>query len=168
MEFERQMIKAYYNIYRAEFPHNPDFIRLMKNRLLQGGFRYTTIRNQQEKREDYDHFGEILRRFVHYRNTGNPEYLVDAANFCLATLIVGWYPERSIDAKSHTGVIIQVGGVHTILMAIKLLNWMGRTTPPVSTIDFYNIAAMAMFAYSHIANVDDFKSTDDGIHMERV
>ncbi len=56
------------------------FIELMKTRLMVGHFRYGLKVGQGMR---YDTVGAILARAALYQETGNTEYLVDLANFCM-------------------------------------------------------------------------------------
>lgn len=80
------------------------FERLMRNRLLVGRFRYG--RMDRADARDYDRVGSAIRRLERYQETGNQEYLVDAANLCLLEFEHGTHPKRhfeAIDDGEHVG-----------------------------------------------------------------
>jgi hypothetical protein len=87
-------------------PSIETMIKLMRNRFIQGAFRYTPIPEQVKVRTDYDQCGEILRRWNRYMEKKNQEMLIDAANFCLSSHKVGWFPMPS-DVRSK-GMIFQL------------------------------------------------------------
>ena len=61
------------------------FTTLMQNRMIMGQFRYGLLHEQP----GYDHVGEIVKRILMYKESGNQELLVDVANFALAEYITG-------------------------------------------------------------------------------
>lgn len=56
------------------------FIELMNNRMRQGYFRYG--RNEENEPAKLKYFDHIIKCLQQYKNSGNQEYLVDAANTC--------------------------------------------------------------------------------------
>ncbi|MCP4895635.1 MAG: hypothetical protein GY906_01570 [bacterium] len=71
------------------------FIELMKTRLMVGHFRYG-IKAEQGVR--YDTVGAILARAALYQETGNTEYLVDLANFCMLEFQHPSHPDAHFEA----------------------------------------------------------------------
>ena len=61
---------------------SPEFEQLMRNRLIVGAMRYETF---DEKRVDnkYLLMESAITRISRYQETGNQEYLVDAANMLM-------------------------------------------------------------------------------------
>lgn len=59
-----------------------EFIQLMRNRLLMGAFRYGLL-VEKRMHNKYDMIGSLKRRIEMYEETGNMEYMVDAANLCM-------------------------------------------------------------------------------------
>lgn len=76
---------------------NEQFVRLMKNRMCMGYFRYGSLQHQKRK-ERYDSIGSSLRRLRLYQATGNLEHLVDAANLCLIEFTIPNHPNAHFDA----------------------------------------------------------------------
>ena len=86
---------------------SPEFERLMKNRLVMGSLRYG--KHNCPGKPNYDRIGSISRRLNEYREDGNLEHLVDAANECLCEFVdeVHPHPKRnfnSIDDGKHTEI----------------------------------------------------------------
>lgn len=59
---------------------NNEFEKLRQNRMIQGWFRYGSIRFKSKK---HDNIGSAIKRLQKYNETGNGEFLVDAANLCM-------------------------------------------------------------------------------------
>lgn len=62
---------------------SPEFERLMRNRLLMGALRYGTFAEKAKKKEKWDLLGAVSSKLEKYEETGNTEYLVDAANYLM-------------------------------------------------------------------------------------
>lgn len=82
---------------------SPRFETLMRNRLLMGAFRYELF---EEKQNDfnYDCAAEAVVRIQRFKDTGNTEHLVDAANMCLIEFEFSNHPNKhfaSIDDGEH-------------------------------------------------------------------
>jgi len=58
-----------------------NFERLMRNRLIMGALRYGKL--HAENKPQYNRIESIIKRARKYTDTGNKEFLVDMANFCL-------------------------------------------------------------------------------------
>ena len=75
---------------------SPTFERLMRNRLIVGAMRYqllgTTRRNWVRN---------AIARLELYEETGNPELLVDGANFCLAEFVSKGYTAEDMRPGWH-------------------------------------------------------------------
>lgn len=83
-----------------------EFETLMRNRLIQGSFRYGRLGTSNKPK--YDRVTDIIRRVELYRETGNLELLVDVANLSLAEFVEGNHPKKhmeSIDDGIHTQTI---------------------------------------------------------------
>lgn len=65
----------------------PEFERLMKNRLIMGSFRYGRTKDMTREKHDLSIRG-AQARLEKYREDGNLEHLIDAAN--LAMLAFAW------------------------------------------------------------------------------
>jgi hypothetical protein len=71
-----------------------EFETLMRNRLIMGA----------SDKPQYDRINSILKRLNVYRQTGNLELLVDAANLCLCEFVEGQHPNRhwhAVDDGEH-------------------------------------------------------------------
>ena len=68
------------------------FEQLMRNRLIQGAYRYGKIGAQFKP--SWDRIPSIVNRVVAYTLTGNLELLVDIANLCLLEYVEGRHPLR--------------------------------------------------------------------------
>lgn len=74
---------------------NQEFIQLMKNRLMIGHFRYG-LKVEQGAR--YDTVQALQARLKLYVETGNTEYLVDLANFCMLEFQDPAHPNAHFEA----------------------------------------------------------------------
>lgn len=85
---------------------SPEFIARMRARMVGGFFRYgcSSIRDPNHRR--YDNVGAAIEQLKRYRQDGNKERLVDAANLCLCEDVTeSCHPSpsfRSIDDGEHT------------------------------------------------------------------
>jgi hypothetical protein len=77
---------------------NPEFERLMRNRLIMGAFRHGTFDSQVEDGSQFDSVESAKERLGLYQEGGNLERLVDAANLCLVEFTVGRHPKRHFEA----------------------------------------------------------------------
>jgi len=157
-DFERKMRAEYRRLIGPPpIAFNEDFVKGMKNRLLQGAFRYTLMRVQRRTKVDYDHFAEIPKRLRLYLETGNGEFLLDVANFCLTTLEVGWWPPRSRDLPPTIGRRIRMvkfweerwctGARRALNLAGKMYDHMAEDRP-ISAADLYSIAALCAYEWT--------------------
>ncbi len=78
---------------------SPRFEQLMRNRLLMGAFRYGQFADGAETKAPYDLVGAVRRKIGSYAETGNTEYLVDAANYLLLEFEFGQHPSRHFHAR---------------------------------------------------------------------
>lgn len=69
----------YQTMLRTEW--SDEFIRLMRNRMVMGGYRYGLLADND--RPKYDNVGSLTHRAKLYLETGNLEHLVDIANLAL-------------------------------------------------------------------------------------
>ena len=82
----------------------PSFIRLMRNRMTMGFFRYGPMDPHDSRNYKGDLVGAIKQRTFLYETTGNLEHLVDIANLCGIEYRLGNHPKRhfeSIDDGVH-------------------------------------------------------------------
>ena len=76
---------------------SPRFEQLMRNRLIQGCFRYGAFA-EKRKKFNYDTATEAITRIERYQKDGNVEHLVDAANMCLLEFEFGKHPKKHFKA----------------------------------------------------------------------
>jgi hypothetical protein len=62
---------------------SPLFERRMRDRLIQGAYRYATLQERREGKKRYGNVSAALGHLRRYLDDGNQEHLVDAANYCL-------------------------------------------------------------------------------------
>lgn len=80
-----------------------EFERLQRNRMFMGALRYGRL--GAAGKPQYDRCTDIKRRVSKYKDTGNLEYLVDAANLCQCEFVEGDHPNKhfsSADDGEHT------------------------------------------------------------------
>lgn len=75
------------------------FEQLMRNRLIMGAIRYGRFRDGAKTKATYDLVGAVRGKVELYAKTGNAEYLVDAANYCLLEFEFGTHPRRHFHAR---------------------------------------------------------------------
>jgi len=75
---------------------SPEFEQLMRNRLLIGRFRYGRMDRVEQR--NYDRIGSAIARLKRYQETGNLEFVVDAANLCLMEFEHSEHPDLHFDA----------------------------------------------------------------------
>lgn len=75
---------------------SPKFERLMRNRLIVGAIRYGRL--GANGKPDYDRCEMVRDRIRRYEETGNLEFLVDAANGCLLEFVEGKHPNRHLQS----------------------------------------------------------------------
>lgn len=81
---------------------NPKFEKLRLNRMILGFFRYGFITGNTKR---YDNIGSAIKRLKKYQETGNSEFLVDAANLCMIEFTQENHENfhfESIDDGEHT------------------------------------------------------------------
>lgn len=89
----------------AKSEWSSDFERLMRNRLLQGAFRYGRL--GADGKPAWDRVQRAISCLLAYDATGNLEHLVDVANMTLLEFVEGQHPKRhfaSVDDGAHTTV----------------------------------------------------------------
>ena len=83
-EIEDTPVKKIDLDYLEKTQWSPRFEKLMRNRLIMGAIRYgTNLGTIPKKKSKHDLVYSIERRIQLYKETGNAEFLVDAANYCL-------------------------------------------------------------------------------------
>lgn len=84
---------------------NNKFEELRLNRMLLGFFRYGFMLGNTRK---YDNIGSAIKRLQKYQETGNAEFLIDAANLCMIEFTQENHRNfhfKSIDDGEHTKLI---------------------------------------------------------------
>lgn len=80
-----------------------EFEMAMRNRMLMGALRYGLLADKKKRGHQWDLVGAIQRKIEMYEATGNTEYLVDAANYCLLEFECGVHPNKHFHAlDDHT------------------------------------------------------------------
>lgn len=74
----------------------PEFEQLMRNRILVGAYRYGDMRDQNKGK--FDQVGSAIKRLQRYKESGNAEHLVDAANLCLVEFRHPNHPDYHFEA----------------------------------------------------------------------
>jgi len=75
-----------------------EFERLMRNRLIMGAFRYGLLAEKRIKGAKWNLIEPIAKKVELYEATGNTEYLVDAANYCLLAFECDNHPLKHFTA----------------------------------------------------------------------
>jgi len=81
-----------------------DFVEKMKDRMLVSYYKYGSL---TENRWTHESMRDIGVRLQKYRDTGNTEWLVDAANFCMIEYMYPTHNEahfRGTDSDESPGV----------------------------------------------------------------
>lgn len=85
----------------------PEFEQLMRNRLIMGAIRYRTFaENAAGLDNNYDRIGAAITRLQKYQQSGNDEYLVDVANFCVLEFRFGKHPKKHFHAKDDESHVV--------------------------------------------------------------
>ena len=82
-----------------------EFEKLMRNRLILGGWRYGRLKSYGSS--NYDVTSSIKKRLEIYIKTKNTEMLVDIANLCLVEFVNSKHPNKhfkSNDDSKHTSL----------------------------------------------------------------
>jgi len=79
---------------------SPRFEDLMRNRLLIGCYRYGRFGPQQAAA--YDMVPSIIKRLKTFKDDGNLEHLVDAANLCMLLFVHGESVGMMVTAQDDT------------------------------------------------------------------
>lgn len=81
---------------------NPQFIEMMRNRLVMGSFRYRLFRDPRKWTSDL--LAGLRKKLAAYEDTGNTENLVDIANYVLLEFTHPSHPKahfRAADDHDH-------------------------------------------------------------------
>jgi len=81
---------------KANSDYDPEFARLMENRMLTSFHKYGAWKDNRPK---VDAIKNIKLRIDHYLKTGNTEGLVDAANFCMMEWALPIHPKAHFRAE---------------------------------------------------------------------
>lgn len=77
---------------------SPEFEALMRNRMAMGALRYEPLAKKKTTKKKYDLLGGIKSKIELYEKTGNTEYLVDIANYCLIAFETDDHPKKHFHA----------------------------------------------------------------------
>lgn len=85
-----------------------EFEELMRNRLIMGAYRYGKLK--APGKPQFDRMAYAIRCLENFRQTGNLEHLVDAANLCLVEFVEGKHPNRhfaAVDGGDHAEAVVR-------------------------------------------------------------
>lgn len=77
---------------------SPQFEKLMRNRLIMGAMRYGKLKDKRKHPGKWNLVGAIKSKIKLWHQTGNDEYLVDIANYCLLEFECGNHPQKHFHA----------------------------------------------------------------------
>jgi hypothetical protein len=81
------------------------FVELMRNRMVAGFYRYGP---RSENAGRIDELASLRKRLEKYEETGNTEYLVDAANIAMVEFMQPQHPKahfRTAEHHEHSGLV---------------------------------------------------------------
>ncbi len=87
----------YKNLKKSEW--SDEFEQLMRNRLVQGAFRYGLLAENKLK----NCISLLEDKLKVYKETGNIEMLVDIANIALVEFVIGKHPLRHFKVVNRKG-----------------------------------------------------------------
>jgi hypothetical protein len=96
------VVGSYEEIYNETW--SKEFERLMHVQIILGSFRYGRWTERRAKNIKYDYVAFIKRRLDMYQETGNTEYLVDAANGAMLAFEFDYHPTKhfhTVDDGEH-------------------------------------------------------------------
>lgn len=105
---------------------SPDFIQKMQDRMVVSFCKYGPVRDGFPKK--INSIDSLQQRLQKYKDTGNLEFIVDAANFCLIEFLCPSHPQaffRGTDSDespgrtTNTGRITQEGNEDSQSKAFK-------------------------------------------------
>lgn len=96
--YDRHIPKDYDFATLQKTQWSPEFEQYMRNRLIMGALRYGLLLDKKKKRNKYDLLGAIKSKVQKYVETGNKEYLVDIANYCLLEFECNDHPKAHFHA----------------------------------------------------------------------
>jgi hypothetical protein len=77
---------------------SPTFEQYMRNRLIMGAMRYEPLIVKKSKPGRWDLIGAVKKKMERYEETGNTEYLVDIANYCMLAFECDDHPNKHFHA----------------------------------------------------------------------
>ncbi len=95
-------------ILKTEF--SEDFVIKMKNRMVASFYKYGPLIGNAKRKDPetrIDEIGSLEKRLELYKETGNTEWLVDAANFAMIEYMYPQHPKahfRATDSGESPGV----------------------------------------------------------------
>lgn len=78
-----------------------EFERLMRNRMVMGALRYGPLEHKRKVGKHWDLRTPIRKKLDLYEQTGNTEYLVDIANYCLIAFECDYHPTKHFAALDN-------------------------------------------------------------------
>lgn len=96
-----------------------DFVRKMMARMFFGYYRYGPTKQYAETNK-YDIMATIAKRLQAYKETGNKEHLVDAANFILIEYMYPQYPDAHFESVEEEDEEKRLGVVKTVETLLRL------------------------------------------------
>jgi len=76
---------------------SPKFEQMMRERLIQGAFRYGRLRDR--RKPQWDRIARVVAEMAAYKEDGNLERLVDAANMLLLEFEESNHPKRHLTIR---------------------------------------------------------------------
>ena len=90
-------------ILQTEYSENFDNLR--KDRMVVSYFKYGPVAENYKKLQTINAIASLEKRLQMYKETGNTEFLVDSANFCMIEFMYPQHPNAHFtvldDRKSH-------------------------------------------------------------------
>lgn len=102
-----------------EYQFSEDFVRKMKARVFVGFHRYGQSK-QYAIENKYDILETIKKRLEKYRETGNQEHLVDAANFIMIEYMYPQHPNAHFESVEEEDPNKRVGLVKAAETLLRL------------------------------------------------
>lgn len=102
-----------------EYQFSEDFVRKMKARVFVGYHRYGQSK-QYAIENKYDILETIKKRLEKYRETGNKEHLVDAANFIMIEYMYPQHPDAHFESIEEEDPSKRVGLVKAAETLLRL------------------------------------------------
>jgi hypothetical protein len=96
----KQMHQYTYRLAAPESEFCPEFVQGMANRMAVSFHKYGRVKRGAQT---MDTLGSLQLRLDTYLRTGNTEYLMDVANFCMIEFMHPRHPEAHFEATDSKG-----------------------------------------------------------------